>query len=74
MPINLNIWGKSPPNIVLFMGATAIIWPHCEVPTTASITQCTMLDQGLPCFGHLDEIHFLKNMLVLGKLHFRCFR
>ena len=34
------------------------------------LLHCTMLDQGLPCFGHLDKSLFLENMLVQEKLHF----
>ena len=36
----------------------------------SSGAQCTMLDQGLPCFGHLAKRTFLENILVLLELHF----
>ena len=42
----------------------------CACFTLLNIMHCTMLDLGLPCFGHLARSPFLDNILVLEKLHF----
>ena len=34
------------------------------------LKECTILDQGLPCFCHLARSPFPDNILVIEKLHF----